>query len=121
MQPDVALVWFNEPDTSFHYRFLGSPETLSVLRHVDAAFGRILAWIETQPDADRYAVIAASDHGQISTSGALSLVDLLGEQGHAGRRAAERSSGARKPQVGKGDRDDLEIDDDDLDIPAFLK
>ena len=37
------------------------------------------------------------------------------------RRAAERSSGARKPQVGKGDRDDLEIDDDDLDIPAFLK
>ena len=29
LKPDVALIWFNEPDTSFHYRFLGSPETLS--------------------------------------------------------------------------------------------
>jgi cell division protein FtsZ len=37
------------------------------------------------------------------------------------RKAAERSTGARRPQVGKGERDSLEIDDDDLDIPAFLK
>lgn len=91
MRPDVSLVWFNEPDTSFHYRFLGSPETLSVLRHVDAAFGRILDWVAAQPDAERYAVIAASDHGQISSSDALDLAGLLGAQGHAGRRAAERT------------------------------
>jgi arylsulfatase A-like enzyme len=91
LKPDVALVWFNEPDTSFHYRFLGSPETLAVLKAVDAAFGRILAWIDAQPDADRYAVIAASDHGQISTSGAIELSALLGAQGHAGRRAMERT------------------------------
>lgn len=91
LKPDVALVWFNEPDTSFHYRFLGSPETLSVLRHVDAAFGRILDWVAAQPDAERYAVIAASDHGQVSSSDALDLAGLLGAQGHAGRRAAERT------------------------------
>lgn len=91
MQPDVALIWFNEPDTSFHYRFLGSPETLGVLKAVDAAFGRILDWIDAQPDASRFTVIAASDHGQISMSQALPLVDLLGAQGHAGRRAAERT------------------------------
>lgn len=89
-KPDVALIWFNEPDTSFHYRFLGSPETLSVLAHVDAAFGRILDWVAAQPDAERYAVIASSDHGQISSSGALDLADLINAQGHAGRRAAER-------------------------------
>jgi hypothetical protein len=91
LKPDVAMVWFNEPDTSFHYRFLGSPETLAVLKAVDAAFGRILAWIDAQPDAERYAVIAASDHGQISTSGAIELSALLGAQGHAGRRAMERT------------------------------
>ncbi len=27
MAPDVALIWFNEPDTSSHYRFIGSLET----------------------------------------------------------------------------------------------
>ena len=26
LAPDVALVWFNEPDTTFHYKGLGSPE-----------------------------------------------------------------------------------------------
>jgi phosphonoacetate hydrolase len=90
LRPDVALVWFNEPDTSFHYKFLGSPETLSVLKHVDAAFGRILDWVAAQPDAERYAVVAASDHGQISSSDALDLAGLINAQGHAGRRAAER-------------------------------
>ena len=91
LKPDVALIWFNEPDTSFHYRFLGSPETLDVLKAVDAAFGRILAWIDAQPDAAGYTVIAASDHGQISMNETLPLSDLLKEQGHAGRRAAERT------------------------------
>ena len=54
LRPDVALIWFNEPDTSFHYRFLGTPETLNVVRTVDEAFGRILAWVDAQPDAGRY-------------------------------------------------------------------
>ncbi len=90
LDPDVALIWFNEPDTSFHYRFLGSPETLQVLKAVDAAFGRILAWIDARSDRDRYTVMVASDHGQISMNAALPLCDLLGAQGHQGRRAAER-------------------------------
>jgi hypothetical protein len=91
MDPDVALIWFNEPDTSFHYRCLGSPETLEVLKAVDAAFGRILAWIDSRPDGERYTVIAASDHGQISMGDALPLSELLKAQGHPGRRAVERT------------------------------
>jgi arylsulfatase A-like enzyme len=109
MQPDVALIWFNEPDTSFHYRFLGSPETLSVLKAVDAAFGRILAWIDDQPDAERYTVIAASDHGQISMSDALPLSDLLGQQGHAGRRAAERTLAGASFSMTGGDMGEIRI------------
>lgn len=75
LRPDVALVWFNEPDTTFHYREIGSRDSQDALSAADAAFGRILDWIEAQPDADRFAVIAGSDHGQISTSGAIPLAD----------------------------------------------
>lgn len=88
---DVALIWFNEPDTSYHYKFLGSAETIEVLMAVDTAFGRILDWIDARPDADRYAVIAASDHGQISSREEVKLADLLTAAGHPARRAAERT------------------------------
>ncbi|MDQ0472664.1 alkaline phosphatase family protein [Labrys wisconsinensis] len=83
-QPDVALIWFNEPDTSFHYRFLGSPETLAVIAAADAAFGRILDWLEAQADADRTTVIAMSDHGQITMGAELALSDMLEAAGHPG-------------------------------------
>jgi phosphonoacetate hydrolase len=91
LNSDVALIWFNEPDTSAHYRFLTSADTLGVMAAVDAAFGRILDWIDAQPDCDRYTVIAASDHGHISMGEELSLVDLLKAAGHDGRRSHERS------------------------------
>jgi arylsulfatase A-like enzyme len=91
VRPDVALVWFNEPDTSFHYKFLGSAETTEVLRHVDAAFGRLLDWVEAQPDADRMAVIACSDHGQVSSTDYVPLYEHLSAAGHPTRRAAART------------------------------
>ncbi|SIQ51715.1 alkaline phosphatase family protein [Bosea sp. TND4EK4] len=109
IRPDVALIWFNEPDTSFHYRFLGAPETLNVIRTVDEAFGRILSWVDAQPDAERYTVIAASDHGQITMSDALPLSELLGAAGHAGRRASERTlEGAQFTMTG-GDMGEIRI------------
>ncbi|MFO1146873.1 MAG: alkaline phosphatase family protein [Alsobacter sp.] len=74
-RPDVALVWFNEPDTTFHYRTIGHPDSRAVLQAADAAFGRILDWVEAQPDAERIAVIAASDHGHVATSGVVPLAD----------------------------------------------
>jgi len=75
LAPDVALIWFNEPDTTFHYKGLGSPEAKAGLREADRAFGTILDWVEAQPDAERIAVIAASDHGQISTGSIEPLFD----------------------------------------------
>jgi predicted AlkP superfamily pyrophosphatase or phosphodiesterase len=80
--PDVALVWFNEPDTSFHYKFLGSEQTQQIMRTADAAFGRILDAVRARPDADDIAIIVASDHGQISSRGLMSMKSLLTEAGH---------------------------------------
>ncbi|MBS7700933.1 MULTISPECIES: alkaline phosphatase family protein [unclassified Chelatococcus] len=67
LQPDVAIVWFNEPDTTFHYKGLGSQEAKTGLAEADRALGEILDWIESQHDGESVAVIVASDHGQIST------------------------------------------------------
>jgi arylsulfatase A-like enzyme len=86
----VAVVWFNEPDTSYHYKLIGSPDTMAVLAHVDRAFGRILDWVDRQPDAERIAVVAASDHGQISSVEEIRLAELLTENGHPTVRPAER-------------------------------
>lgn len=81
--PDAALIWFNEPDTTFHYRDIGHADSLAVLRAADAAFGRILDWVEARQNADRWAVIAASDHGQISTSGIIPVADRARQAGFA--------------------------------------
>lgn len=81
LRPDVALIWFNEPDTTFHYRGLGSPEAMAGLREADKAFGSILDWVAAQPDAERITVIAASDHGQISTGSIEPLFDAVREGG----------------------------------------
>lgn len=114
LRPDVALIWFNEPDTSGHYRGLGHPETLAVLGQADAAFGRILDAIEARPDRDRFAVIAASDHGQISTSAEVDLAGLLSAEGHAAGRAAHRNlAGARVALTG-GAMGEIRVLDGDL-------
>jgi phosphonoacetate hydrolase len=81
LKPDVALIWFNEPDTTFHYRGLGSPEAKAGLQQADRAFGAILDWVEAQPGGERIAVIAASDHGQISTGAIEPLFDAARQAG----------------------------------------
>jgi phosphonoacetate hydrolase len=83
LKPDVALVWFSEPDTSFHYRDIGSADAKKALTEADAALGGILDWVEAQPHAERIAVIIASDHGQISTRAAHPLFDEARNAGFA--------------------------------------
>lgn len=85
LDPDVALIWFSEPDTVFHYREIGSPTSLAALKHVDAQFGRVLDWIAAQPNAEEIAVIAASDHGHVTTTGQVPLNDLLTQAGFPAR------------------------------------
>src|SRR5262245_1184940 len=43
-QPDVTVIWFNEPDSSYHWCGIGSDEALHAIRHCDAEFGRLLDW-----------------------------------------------------------------------------
>ncbi|MCA3585085.1 MAG: alkaline phosphatase family protein [Methylocystis sp.] len=115
MDPDVALIWFNEPDTSFHYKFLGSVETNAVMRAVDIAFGRILEAIAARSGGEETAIIVASDHGQISSSGVADIAALLTEEGHAAARPADRPIADARITVTGGNMGEIRMVDGDLD------
>ncbi len=74
---DLQVLWFNEPDLTFHYRGIGSPESLAALRAVDAAFGRILDWWDAEGRAAGWRLVAASDHGQITVTGQVDVAGAL--------------------------------------------
>ncbi|MFM9974066.1 MAG: alkaline phosphatase family protein [Beijerinckiaceae bacterium] len=114
MDPDVALIWFNEPDTSFHYKFLASDETNAIMKAVDVAFGRILAAIKARPDADEVAIIIASDHGQISSSGVVDIATLLTEAGHRAARATSRPINGADITVTGGNMGEIRMVDGDM-------
>lgn len=115
MDPDVALIWFNEPDTSFHYKFLASDETNAIVTAVDAAFGRIRAAIEARSDADDIAIIVASDHGQISSSAVADIAGLLDEAGHKAARASARAINGAAVTVTGGNMGEIRMVDGDMD------
>jgi arylsulfatase A-like enzyme len=115
MDPDLALIWFNEPDTSFHYKFLASDETDAVITAVDAAFGRIRAAIAARPDAEDIAIIVASDHGQISSSAVADIAGLLSEAGHKAARASARAIDGAAVTVTGGNMGEIRMVYGDMD------
>lgn len=91
VRPDVMLLWLCEPDETFHYHGIGSPESLVTIRHDDAEFGRILDAHAGEIASGQMQVIAMSDHGQITLRG--EPVDIPACMREAGLRAG-RSPGA---------------------------
>ncbi len=81
LAPEVAILWLCEPDNSYHYRGIGSPENLTAIRHADAEFGRILS------RGDHLHIITLSDHGQLTVAGA--ALDLRARLTEAGFRVGD--------------------------------
>lgn len=69
IRPDVMLLWLCEPDETFHYKGIGSPESLQTITNADAQFGRILAHHGESIAGGGMQVVAMSDHGQIALDG----------------------------------------------------
>ena len=92
LEPDVALAWFPEPDTSAHYIGLGAPETLAVLGRCDAQLGRILDALEAQGWRERSLVMVLSDHGQITVTDEIPLFDELTRAGFPTATTAEEGA-----------------------------
>jgi phosphonoacetate hydrolase len=89
LQPEVALAWFPEPDTSGHFIGIGAPETLAVLGRCDAHFSRILDALEARGWSERSLVIVLSDHGQITVTEQVPLFDDLSRAGFPTATTAE--------------------------------
>jgi arylsulfatase A-like enzyme len=88
VEPDVATVWFPEPDTSQHVAGVGSSLAREALRQADAQLGVILAALRRRGlDPD---VLVVSDHG-CSTIAA--VVDVEAEVRRAGFPPGEDPGG----------------------------
>jgi arylsulfatase A-like enzyme len=79
VDPDVALVWFPEPDTSQHAAGVGAPPAVEALVAADAALGRILDELGrrgVEPD-----VLVVSDHGYSTVAGRIRIEDVVRDAG----------------------------------------
>jgi arylsulfatase A-like enzyme len=75
VDPDVALVWFPEPDTSQHAAGVGSAPAVEALVAADAQLGRILAELGgrgVEPD-----VLVVSDHGYSTVARRIELEGIV--------------------------------------------
>jgi phosphonoacetate hydrolase len=79
--PDIAIVWYTDPDATYHPHGIGSPESWVALANTDEQFGRILEWRDTSAERDRVQLITLSDHSHLS---ATRKIDLKGEMAAAG-------------------------------------
>jgi predicted AlkP superfamily pyrophosphatase or phosphodiesterase len=87
-QPRVTILWFSDPDKTYHALGIGSPESLQAIRAVDTQLGRILDWSQEAAQAGRMNILALSDHGhvtvrdKVSVSAAISADVTPAGQGH---------------------------------------
>lgn len=79
----VITAWFAEPDSSLHYRGLGSPESVAAIRDVDACLGSILDTMDTFGIRDQFDVLFLSDHGHSTVRVHKSLREFLHDAQHA--------------------------------------
>ena len=108
--PDLAVMWLPEPDTSFHYREIGSDETRAVMRTADEAFGAVLDAARAMPDGDETLVIALSDHGQLTVGEKLDWPTLIGLEDEVARGEV-LVTGGRYGEVRRPDGDEEALRD----------
>lgn len=66
IEPDVLIVWFTDPDATYHRYGIGSPESIAAIHHADLQFGRLLAHRNDAQNRDDCRIVVCSDHGQIT-------------------------------------------------------
>ncbi len=79
--PDLTILWYGEPDISYHSYGVGAPESLLALRHVDAEFGRVLDWWYASEQRESLQIVVISDHGHITQKTKVAAGDLLRDAG----------------------------------------
>lgn len=81
VQPDIAVLWLNEPDHTSHHAPADSAVMADALRGIDALFGRILAWWDANDRRDGVQLALLSDHGCVPGHTRLDINSLLNQAG----------------------------------------
>lgn len=81
IDPDVAIFWSGEPDTTYHYRGIGSADAARAERAADDALARILEWRMRAGEAERTQVVVVSDHGHVTGIERIDIAALLRDGG----------------------------------------
>lgn len=76
-QPRVTILWFSDPDKTYHALGIGSPESLQAIRAVDTQLGRILDWSLEPEQGVRINVLALSDHGHVTVRDKVAVNEVL--------------------------------------------
>jgi len=82
LRPDVCILWFFEPDLVYHYKGVGTPDSVAALTHADRQFGRVLERWQGDPELQ---IVTLSDHGHVTMAG--EPIDVLEALCAAGFRA----------------------------------
>lgn len=82
-KPDAMMLWFLEPDLTYHFRGVGSPESLAAIGAVDKAFGRILDWWRAEGQAEGWQIMTVSDHGHVSIKEHIDIAAAMRADGFA--------------------------------------
>lgn len=81
VRPALSVVWFSDPDSTFHECGIGSAQGRASLRHADGEFGRLLEWAGRREQREQLQVIALSDHGHITARSRIGIQRLFSEAG----------------------------------------
>ncbi|MEQ3748545.1 MAG: alkaline phosphatase family protein, partial [Celeribacter sp.] len=79
--PDLAVLWMNDPDLTAHHHGITAPQTSAAQAACDETFGRLLEWWRRGDGPEN--LIVMSDHGQITGLRHVDVAALLPEfRGH---------------------------------------
>ena len=81
LDADALMIWITEPDGTAHRTGVGSPETLDILRSVDAEIGRLLDGLAARGVLASTNILVTADHGFSTRTGAQSVRALLRQRG----------------------------------------
>lgn len=81
--PDGLIVWFSDPDSTYHDCGIGSPESIAAIANADLQFGRFLDLWRSHPAQDDCTVVVCSDHAQVSAERRVRVREALATSGIA--------------------------------------
>ncbi len=65
-QPDVSILWYSDPDSTYHNCGIGSPESRAAIGDVDWELGLLLDWWQNSAHHEQLQIFVVSDHGHIT-------------------------------------------------------